>query len=64
MSDNEKVCINITPITVMEVEKMLDYLVKNEQYMAQIGNLKIKYIGISDDSYENQREMFYIERKK
>ena len=60
----EKICMNITPITVMELEKLFNYLVENEEYMAKIGNLKIKYMGTTEDIYNKTREMFYIERSK
>ena len=60
----EKICMNITPITVMELEKLFNYLVENEDYMAQIGKLKIKYMGVTEDTLNGTREMFYIEREK
>ena len=48
----------------MEIEKLLNYLAENEDYMAQIGKLKIKYMGVTEDTLNGTREMFYIERGK
>lgn len=56
--------MNITPITVMEIEKLLNYLAENEDYMAQIGKIKIEYMGVAEDTLNGTREMFYIERGK
>lgn len=62
--DKEEIWMNINPITVMEIEKLLNYLAENEDYMAQIGKLKIKYMGVTEDTLNGTREMFYIERGK
>ena len=53
----------ITPITIIQLERILNYLVQNEEYSAKFNNLEIKYQG----DYENQNEsleMFTIYRKK
>ena len=60
----EKIAMNITPITIMELEKLLNYLVEKEDYMAQIGKFKFKYMGVTEDTLNGTREMFYIERGK
>lgn len=62
MSKEEKIEMYITPITIMELEKLLNYLAENEYYMAQIEKLKIKYMGVTEDTLNGTREMFYIER--
>lgn len=55
--------IKITPVTMVQLERILNYLVQNEEYSAKFNNLEIKYQGY----YENQNEsleMFTIYRKK
>ena len=55
--------MKITPITMVQLERILNYLVQNEEYSAKFNNLEIKYQGY----YENQNEsleMFTIYRKK
>lgn len=59
----EKLEMRITPITVIEVEKLLDWLAENGEYMAQIGKLSAKYKGIAEDTINGKRQMFYIERE-
>ena len=53
----------ITPVTIIQLERILNCLVKNKEYSAKFNNLEIKYQGY----YENQNEsleMFTIYRKK
>lgn len=51
----------ITPVTIIQLERILNYLVKNKEYSAKFNNLEIKYQG----DYENESlEMFTIYRKK
>ena len=53
----------ITPVTIIQLERILNCLVKNKEYSAKFNNLEIKYQG----DYENQNEsleMFTIYRKK
>lgn len=53
----------ITPVTIIQLERILNYLVQNEEYSAKFNNLEIKYQGY----YKNQNEsleMFTIYRKK
>ena len=53
--------IKITPVTMVQLERILNYLVQNEEYSAKFNNLEIKYQG----DYENESlEMFTIYRKK
>ena len=63
MDKEEKKEMIITPITIIQLERILNYLVQNEEYSAKFNNLEIKYQGY----YENQNEsleMFTIYRKK
>ena len=55
--------MRITPLTIIEFNKILDYLIKNGEYMAQIGDLSMRYTGTVEDTTNGKREMFYIERK-
>lgn len=55
--------MRITPVTMVQPERILNYLVQNEEYSTKFNNLEIKYQGY----YENQNEsleMFTIYRKK
>ena len=61
--NEQKLSMNITPITVMEVEKLLNWLTEHGEYMAQIGDLKMKYKGIVEDTINGKRQVFYLERK-
>lgn len=63
MEEKERYFMNITPLTVMEVCKLLDWLTENGDYMAQINNLNMKYKGVIEDTINGKREVFYIERK-
>lgn len=63
MNKEEIEKIKITPVTMVQLERILNYLVQNEEYSAKFNNLEIKYQGY----YENQNEsleMFTIYRKK
>ena len=54
--------MRISPITTVQLERILNYLAKNEEYSAKFNNLEIRYQGY----YENQNEsleMFTIYRK-
>ena len=44
-------------------EKILDYLVENNSYNAQIGNTTISYKGIIEDTIDGKRQLFEIQRK-
>jgi len=59
----EKLEMRITPLTIMEIEKLLDWLSKNGEYLATIDKINFKYKGIAEDTINGKREMFYIERK-
>lgn len=48
---------------IMGLEQILNYLVEHNQYMAQIGNINIKYLGKKEDSFNGKREVFEIQRK-
>ena len=46
----------------LDLTKILNHLVENENCMAQLGNITIKYIGIVEDTVKGKREVFEIER--
>lgn len=53
--------MNISPVTTVQLERILNYLAKNEEYAAKFNNLEIRYQGY----YEGKNiEMFTIYRKK
>lgn len=59
----EKLEMRITPLTILETEKLMDWLTENGEYLAQIGNLKMQYKGEVEDTLQGKRQVFYIERK-
>lgn len=46
----------------LDLEKILNHLVENETYIAQLGNFTIRYIGAKEDTAKGKREIFEIER--
>lgn len=54
--------INISVAFSLDLEKILNHLVENDTYMAQLGNITIKYIGTKGDTSNGKREIFEIER--
>ena len=63
MNREEKVEMRITPLTIIEFNKILDYIAENGEYLAQIGDLNLRYKGVAEDTINGKRQMFYIERK-
>lgn len=59
----EKDQMNITPLTIYELQKVLDYLSENGSYLAVVDNLSLYYKGTTEDTINGKRQMFYIERK-
>ena len=55
--------MNISPVTVIQIERVLNYLAKNEEYSAKLNNLEISYQGYYEEK-EGNIEMFTIYRKK
>ncbi len=55
--------MNTTPQMVWELEKILDYLVQNNTYNAQIGNITIFYKGVKENTSNDKRQIFEIQRK-
>ena len=47
---------------ILDLTKILNHLVENDTYMAQLGNITIKYIGTTEDTVKGKREVFEIER--
>ena len=46
----------------LDLTKILNHLVENDTYMAQLGNITIRYIGAKEDTVKGKREVFEIER--
>ena len=63
MTDEEMKYMNTTPQLVFGLEKILDYLVENNGYIAQIGDTTIYYRGIKEDTSKGRIQVFEIERK-
>ena len=55
--------MRISPITTVQLERILNYLAKNEEYSAKLNNLEIRYQGYYEGK-EGNIEMFTIYRKK
>ena len=60
--DNEKHML-INPITVIQIANILNYLIENNKYSAQIGEITITYIGEKADTINGTRQFFEIQRK-
>ena len=54
--------MNITPDMILGLEKILNYLVDNSIYGAQIGNIAITYKGTKESSADGKRQIFEIQR--
>lgn len=63
MTEEEIEQMQISPVTVIQLEKILNCLVQNEEYSAVFNNLEIKFQGDYEDENE-MVEMFTICRKK
>lgn len=62
--DKEKIEeMRISPVTIVQLERILNYLVKNEEYSAKFNNFEIKYQGYYEDKDINV-EIFTIYRNK
>lgn len=55
--------MNISPAFVLGLQKILDYLIVNEGYMAQLGAITIRNEGVIEDTLCGKREVFTIIRK-
>ena len=54
--------MNISLAFSLDLTKVLNELVENDTYMAQLGDITIKYIGVKEDTARGKREIFEIER--
>lgn len=54
---------NITLNTILGLEKILDYLIENNTYLAKIGNIGIRAKGTILDTVKGKRQVFEIQRK-
>lgn len=59
----EKLEMRITPLTILETKKLMDWLTENGEYLAQIGDLTMQYKGTVEDTIKGKRQVFYLERK-
>ena len=59
----EKHFRNINAITVIELNKILDALVENDGYEIQMGDIRIIYQGLVEDTIGGKRQGFQIVRK-
>ena len=48
---------------VLDLNKILNYLIDNDKFIAQIGDVKICYKGVIEDTANGARQVFVIERK-
>lgn len=55
--------MRISPVTTVQLEKILNYLVDHKGYGAKFGNILIGYQGIYEDENKS-KEMFIIYRDK
>ena len=55
--------MRISPITIVQLQRILNYLVKNEDYEAQLGKMQITYQGNYEVENDN-KEVFTLYRDK
>ena len=55
--------LKLLPVTIIQLERILNYLVKNEEYSAKFNDFEIKYQGYYEDKDINV-EMFTIYKKR
>lgn len=55
--------MNISPVTTVQLERILNYLAKNEEYVAKFNNLEIRYQGNYEVENDN-KEVFILYRDK
>lgn len=55
--------MRISPITIVQLQRILNYLVKNEDYEAQLRNMQITYQGNYEIENDN-KEVFILYRDK
>lgn len=48
---------------ILGLEQTLDYLAKNNEYMAQIGEIDIRYVGTKKDVLNGKKQIFEIQRR-
>ena len=54
--------MNISVAFNLDLHKILNELVQNENYMAHLGDITIRYIGAKENIASSKREIFEIER--
>ena len=55
--------MRISPVTTVQLERILNYLVDHKEHVAKFGNILIGYQGIYEDENKS-KEMFIIYRDK
>lgn len=63
MNNQENKYANINAVTVIELNKILNWIKDNNGYIAQLGDIKIRYEGIKEDTINGKRECYYVIRK-
>lgn len=63
MNKEEIKSMNVTPETIVFIERMLNFLKENELYQAQFNNITIKLDGIVEDTANGKREIYTLVRK-
>lgn len=48
---------------ILDLESTLNYLAENKEYIAQINNIKLKFVGDTEDEKKGKRQIFEIERE-
>lgn len=62
MEDKEEIIVS--PVFILSLEKILNYLIQNESYVAQFGDTQIRYEGMTEDTLFGKRSAFTIIRKE
>lgn len=59
----ENKSFNTSMSFILDLEKILNYLVENDIYMAQMNKTSITYMGEIEDTLKGKRQVFEIIRK-
>jgi len=59
----EKLSKNVNAVTYIEINKLLDELVKKDGYLLKMGDISIINLGIREDTISGKRQVFQITRK-
>lgn len=60
--EDELAYMNVTPLEIQSIKKILDYLVENENYIAQFNTTRVIYKGTYMEK-DGKVQYFVVERR-